>query len=746
MASIFFITIVCALLCISACAPSSESNLQTYIIHVEEPTAHLLNDLPAYYESFLPVADTLSSEAPRSRIIYPYRFVLTGFAARLTQNEVEAMKEMEGFISAWPDRKLSFHTTHSPQFLGLSASNTGLWKQAGYGKGVVIGILDSGIKPDHPSFNVTGMSSPPSTWRGKCEFRHPYHCNNKIIGARDFVVLDENEIRNPLDEVGHGTHTASTAAGNFVDGANLFGSAAGTAAGIAPHAHLAIYKVCDTDGCPYTSIVAAIDAAVEDGVDVLSISLGNPAPLQFYEDPVLIASFRVMEHGIVVSFSAGNHGPEYYNVINGVPWALTVGASTMDRQLRATVVLRNKPSLLFNGEAAYQPKDFRQEFLPLVYATNCTSDYSLKRSKVKGKIVVCDYHYDDKGPADSVKREGGAAMILVNVKEVENTTIAVHDSLPAANIGYADGLEVKRYINSTVEPKAKIVFQGTLLGDDRAPEVTAFSSRGPNIASLGILKPDILGPGVNILAAWPTSVENKTNVKSTFNVLSGTSMSCPHLSGVAAMLKSTHPDWSPAAIKSAILTTADVVNRAGQPIEDANSQEASIFATGSGHVNPQAANDPGLVYDIEPKDYIPYLCGLNYTNRQVRRFWKHSMVDCSKVRSIPGAQLNYPSFVLNFTEGKPVSQKYTRTVTNVGPPKSTYRVFVVPPVGIKVLVEPKTLNFSKLNEKSQYQVTFTRLATAPNKPFVQGFLKWSYCKYTVRSPIAAVLEGPQSWN
>ncbi|CAA0820543.1 Subtilisin-like protease SBT1.2 [Striga hermonthica] len=606
-------------------------------------------------------------------------------------------------------------------------------------------MLDTGIKPDHPSFNDTKMSSPPSRWKGTCEFQHPYSCNNKIIGARDFSVVDKNETRNPLDEYGHGTHTASTAAGNFVEGANLFGSAAGTAAGIAPHAHLAIYKVCDTDGwCPHTSIVAAIDAAVEEGVDVLSISLGNPAPLQFYEDPVLIASFRVMERGIVVSFSAGNNGPEYYNVINGVPWALTVGASTMDRQLRATVVLGNRQ--LFKGEAAYQPKDFRQEFLPLVYVPNCTSDDSLKRSKVQGKIVVCDYDYNDIDDADAIKRNGGAAIILVNMKQGESTTTAVANSLPSADVGYADGLEVKRYINLTKKPKAKISFQGTVFGDDRAPVVAAFSSRGPNIASPGILKPDIFGPGVNILAAWPTSVENKTNVKSTFNMLSGTSMSCPHLSGVAALLKSTHPDWSPAEIKSAIITTADVVNHAGKPIEDANSHDASIFATGSGHVNPQAANDPGLVYDIKPIDYIPYLCGLNYTNRQVGLFWNHNKVHCSRVRSIPEAQLNYPSFVLNFTGGELVSQTYNRTVTNVGLSKSTYRVAVVPPVGIKVRVVPETLNFSMLNEKRQYQVTFTRLATAPNKSFVQGFLKWSYCKYTVRSPIAAILQGPQSWN
>ncbi|KAL7123187.1 hypothetical protein ACP275_01G089500 [Erythranthe tilingii] len=189
-------------------------------------------------------------------------------------------------------------------------------------------------------------------------------------------------------------------------------------------------------------------------------------------------------------------------------------------------------------------------------------------------------------------------------------------------------------------------------------------------------------------------------------------MSCPHLSGVAALIKSAHPDWSPAAIKSAIMTTADVVNLALNPIEDERFVPANIFATGSGHVNPSRANDPGLIYDIHPEDYFPYLCGLNYTNRQVGIILQKK-VDCSVEARIP-ERLNYPSFAITFGRSQPITQTYTRTVTNVGEPVSSYVVEIVPPPGIGVLVEPTTLDFTEANPILQYQVTFTRLDSITN--------------------------------
>ncbi|XP_057811852.1 subtilisin-like protease [Salvia miltiorrhiza] len=712
------------------------NSLQTYIVHVEAPDAHLTSqseDLESWYRSFLP-ATTASSSEGEPRLVYSYRHVFKGFAARLSPEQVKDMEKKQGFVSARPQKSMSLHTTHSPNFLGLN-QNMGFWKTSNYGKGVIIGMLDTGVLPEHPSFSDKGMPPPPPKWKGKCQFNHT-KCNNKIIGARYFYAEDQS----PLDDDGHGTHTASTAAGNFVQGANLFGNANGTAAGVAPYAHLAIYKVC----CGEVDILAGMDAAIEDGVDVLSISLGLHTET-LYEDSIAVGAFSAMQKGIFISCSAGNDGPYLSAVGNGAPWILTVGASTIDRTLRAKAVLGNNQQ--FDGQSAFHPNNFPRKLFPLVYAgfLNTSDDFapycfsdSLSQSDIRGKIVVCELGGTpriEKGRA--VKSGGGAGMILVNYEENANTTSADVHVLPTTHVGYADGLKIKAYINSTRKPTATISFQGTVIGDDRAPVVAAFSSRGPNYPSPGILKPDILGPGVNIFAAWPTSVENKTNTKSTFNIISGTSMSCPHLSGVAALLKSSHPDWSPAAIKSAVMTTADVVNSAHNPIEDETFVAADVFATGAGHVNPSRANDPGLIYDIQPKDYIPYLCGLNYTNRQVGTFLQRR-VNCSVESSIPQAQLNYPSFSVIF-DGQPASQVYTRTVTNVGEPVSYYKVEISPPRGVDVIVKPTTLKFSKLNQKMKYEVRFKLLASAPKTTFVQGFLKWTSQTHSVRSPIAIIL-------
>lgn len=716
-----------------------ESKLETYIVRVEAPDTQIFTqseDLKSWYHSFLPTITASSSENPR--IIYSYNNVLKGFAAKLSPQEVKEMEKKAGFVSAQPEKVLPLHTTHTPKFLGLN-QNMGFWKDSNYGKGVIIGVIDTGILPDHPSFSDEGMPPPPAKWKGKCQF-NVSACNNKLIGARFFITGDDT----PLDMDGHGTHTASTAAGNFVKGANVYGNANGTAVGMAPLAHLAIYKVCSLF-CSESATLAAIDAAIDDGVDVLSISLGGLTN-NLYSDNIVVGAFSAMEKGIFVSSSAGNNGPFNLSISHEAPWILSVGASTIDREIRATAVLGNNE--MHNGESAFQPMDFTSAFLPLVYAgmlnssdflaPYCIQEILNKTDIFRGKIVVCELGRNtaiEKGQA--VKDSGGAAMILVNNEQYGNTTIAEAHVLPATQISYADGLKVKTYINSTSNPVAKILFKGTLIGDDRAPVVAAFSSRGPNFASPGILKPDILGPGVNILAAWPVSVENITNTKSTFNMISGTSMACPHLSGVAALLKSSHPNWSPAAIKSAIMTTADVVNLAKQPIEDEKFLPANIFATGSGHVNPSKANDPGLVYDIQPKDYIPYLCGLNYTNREVGTFLQRR-VNCSTESSIPDGQLNYPAFVITFTVLSN-SQTYTRTVTNVGESKSSYTVKTFRPPGVDVHIEPTTLNFSELNQKMIYRVTFNRLASSGNNTVVQGYLIWNSDKHAVRSPIAAIL-------
>ncbi|KAF8036081.1 hypothetical protein BT93_C1927 [Corymbia citriodora subsp. variegata] len=741
-----FVHLLCLIVLFSSvefCLANSQSSLtraqsnglQTYIVHVTPPDGQPLSelkDLESWYYSFL-ATNSNASENER-RVLYSYQHVMTGFAARLTPDEVAAMQDKPGFVAAYPEQIYSLQTTHSPQFLGLPLQ-LGSFNGSAMGKGIIIGLMDTGVTPDHPSFRGDGMPPPPAKWRGRCDFK-PSQCNNKLIGARTFNSSAKTNVTTPpIDEVGHGTHTASTAAGASVQQANTLGMAEGMAGGMAPLAHVAMYKVCFTDNCFLGDILAGLDAALADGVDVISMSLGG-FPDPFYMDGIAVATFAAVQRGIFVSCSAGNSGPFSATVSNVAPWMLTVGASTIDRSIVSIVKLGNGAE--YEGETVYQPS-FSSTSLPLVYpgidgteeSTYCVPGY-LKSSQVEGKVVLCENGLVSRVfKGEEVKRAGGAAMIMMNQEINGFSTLADAHVLPASHVSYFAGNKIKAYINATKTPTATIMFKGTVFGNPTAPMLTYFSSRGPNLVSPGILKPDIIGPGVNILAAWPLPIRNDTKAKYYFNIISGTSMSCPHLSGIVALIKGIHPDWSPAAIKSAIMTSAKQLNIKQNPILDERLQPADVFAIGAGHVDPEKAIDPGFIYDIQPNDYILYLCGLGYTDKQVATI-AHKPVKCSEVSSIPEGELNYPSF--SVTLGPP--QTFTRTVTNVGTDYSPYVVTVVPPQGVHVTVKPNKLNFSKLNQKATYSVTLSRVnSTDEVAIFTQGYLRWDSKKYSVRSPI-----------
>ncbi|GFP81841.1 subtilisin-like protease sdd1 [Phtheirospermum japonicum] len=689
------------------------SEVKPYIIHVKKLNGNI--HTTNYHNSFLPMN--------KDSLLYSYKHVISGFAAILAADEVEAMKEKDGFISAHPETMYQLSTTRSPTFLGLR-QGMGLWNQSNEGNGVIIGVLDTGVFPSHPSFSDVNMPPAPLKWKGECEFPNKTDCNNKLIGARFFnwrSILGEDS---PLDRDGHGTHTASTAAGGFVENACVLGSACGTAVGMAPQAHLAIYKICSQSGCSNIDILAGLDAAIKDGVDVLSLSISHHSIHPFHEDPIAIGTFAAAQKGIFVSCSGGNGGPFKQSIANRAPWVLTVGASTIDRRIVATAKLGDEQA--FDGESVYQPKDFPAgKMLPLVYGESCGN---LSLFDVKGKVVLCDGSDDPVDQGWEVKEAGGAAAILANLEQDGFTTDAEAHVLPATEVSYMAGQKIKAYINSTKSPMATILFKGTVIGDPLAPTVAGYSSRGPSMQTPGVLKPDIIGPGVNILAAWPFHFDANTDSKLTFAVLSGTSMSTPHLSGVAALLKRAHPNWSPAAIKSAIMTTAGLVNAGRTAILDEKLTPADVFATGAGHVNPSKATDPGLVYDMEPDDYIPFLCGLGYTDIQVGTI-AHKPVNCTS--KIPQEQLNYPTFSVSLGP----SQTFTRTVTSVGEPFSYYYAKIVAPKGVKIIVKPRQLWFSRVNQKATYSVTFSRCGNL-NNTYSQGYLQWISRKHTVTSVIS----------
>jgi len=384
-------------------------------------------------------------------------------------------------------------------------------------------------------------------------------------------------------------------------------------------------------------------------------------------------------------------------------------------------------------------------------SSSLCNEGSLDPKIVSGKIVLCPPSQNsraDKGLA--VKQAGGVGMINSNI-DSDQGLVPSADLLPSIAVGSAEGDSIRQYILSTQYPTATIIFHGTKFGLKPAPVVASFSGRGPNFLSPEILKPDIIAPGLSILAAWtdsvgPTGLSNDSR-KTEFNIISGTSMSCPHISGVAALLKGAHPDWSPAAIRSAIMTTAytsDIVNKSLVPMGDEATGNASTpFDFGAGHVDPQRATDPGLIYDLGVNDYVNFLCNSNYTPASIELVTNMN-VSCPAEKGHPG-DLNYPSFsaFFNQSQSSNLSTSFSRTLTNVGPTISTYTATVTAPTGVEVTVEPQILKFSNGDEKLSFKLSvsaqpfkFPPEANSTIYVTVFGSLAWSDGKHVVRSPIA----------
>ncbi|XP_042465635.1 subtilisin-like protease 4 [Zingiber officinale] len=704
---------------------SPSSSTSRYIIQVEEPTEPLTEgSLKRWHESFLPPAAEASSVD--QRLLHSYSDVFSGFAAMLTEEELQEMQKKNGFVRAFPDRVLHVMTTHTPDFLGLKVGSKGLWNDSMLGSGVIIGVLDTGVTPGHPSYDDEGVPPPPSTWKGSCKLKTG--CNNKLIGARSMIARWSP----PIDEGGHGTHTSATAAGNFVRNASYFGFAKGTAAGMAPRAHLAIYQVCDGGGsCNSADILAGLDVAVKDGVDILSLSLGGGStPLD--QDPIAIGSFAAARKGIFVSCAGGNDGPNYFTLSNEAPWMLTVAASSVDRSFRASVKLPS--GKVIPGESLDQPSNFPESPLPLYYSTESPHcDMDPPDDSHKGSVWVCEVKYGiNLAYIAALAKSGGARALIAISSKTEGATISIRKmDFPGVVLTIQEGSNLISYLNSASDPSASIVFNGTVLGVSPAPVVAYFSSRGPSQATPGILKPDISGPGLNIFAAYIHSSDTPNQ----YHIISGTSMATPHLSGVAALLKAAHPTWSPAAIRSAIITTADA------DVFDELLEPALYFAKGAGHVNPNKAANPGLIYDITDDDYISYICG-KFGEEGARNIARR-IVDCSK--SMTEEELNYPSILLAPKGG--AKAKVTRKVTNVGPAKSSYTVSVsISKTAVSATVTPTTLMFTELNEQKSFTVSVEWGADGPptsGNQLVEGKLIWTSDdgKYVVTSPfVVSALE------
>jgi subtilisin family serine protease len=689
------------------------------------------------------------------RPIQGYQFAYNGVAAELTPGQAARLAADPQVVAVTPDTLLQPDTSTSPSFLGLDAEN-GIWaalsgnaggnpiagtgpSSSGAGEGVVVGIVDSGIWPEHPSFSDRNASGQRvyrqiRGWNGRCvpgERFRAADCNQKLIaaqwygagwgGAAGIKDLFPYEFVSARAADGHGVHVAATAAGNYGVTASAEGIDLGTVSGVAPRARVATYKVCwgiaPEGGCFGSDSVAAIDQAVADGVDVINFSISGTRTN--FRDPVEIAFLFAEDAGVFVAASAGNSGPGASTVAHPSPWITTVAASTQSRTSIATATLGNGNSYVGASlTAAVGPA-------PLVYSGDVGLDGAnatqvqlcypgtLDPAKVTGTIVVCDRDViarTDKSLA--VQQAGGVGMILVNRSPSSINadlhyvpTVHVNNDVRAEIIAYAQTDGATASLNASVTTN-----------DGLAPTMASFSSRGPLIAGDGnLLKPDITAPGVDILAAYSPVANGRT-----FDFLSGTSMSSPHIAGVAALMRDLHPTWSPTAIKSALMTTAYQTTRTGTP----GQVFGTPFSFGAGHVDPNPAMNPGLVFEAGFGDYLGFLCG---TQLPV------AFCDASGVPVLAPSDLNVPSIAVGALAG---SRTIPRTVTNVSGTTATFTGAASGLTGITVTSNPASFTLAP-GASQTVEVTLTNVG-APLNTYANGAVTWTSDQgHSVRIPVVA---------
>lgn len=735
----------------------------------------------------------LGKAGPDARKIYSYRFGLNGFAARMSTAQAQKLQNLPEVLNVWEDEVRPMATRYSPTFLGLFDNDTGLRSAAGLdGDGIIIGIIDSGIAPAHPALRDTQEADrpglcrsswaettllgkwlcrrydkrpdtlvfeAPESWNGECESGEQFvetDCNNKLIGARWFIdgaletgPIDDNEIRSARDADGHGTHTATIAAGNR-SSASIFGTLIGDIEGIAPKARVAAYKACwlrpgDTRAsCNTSDLANAIDAAVADGVDIISYSIGSS--LRRISAPDEIALMAATKAGVLSVVAAGNEGPNLGTVGSpaGAPWVITAAASSRDGTSSVEALQITAPPGL---EGKYATKE-----------ANFTAPLQ-DNDPIEGRFVLVDDDDDTLASGGSTGTTSDACQALVNGDEVSGNIaliqrtgclfedmirnaedagaiaavvynnagdpIVMHGTegssdIPALMIGQADANLILAELDADVDVTLVLDKSFLLTTDDTGNVMASFSARGPAPVP-DILKPDVTAPGINILAGFTPDAANAASGEN-FAFLSGTSMSTPHVAGVAALLLQAHPEWTPALIRSALMTSArqDVLATAGLG-------DASPFDFGAGHIAPNDASDPGLVFDVSDDEFDAFACGIESPAVASSR--------CDTLEaagySFEASDLNQPSIGLSDLTSQRTVQ---RRVTNVSEEADTYVVSVSPLPGMTVDISPPNLALAP-GESATFDVTTTYLS-GPLDLWRFGSLTWSGTTHDVYTPIA----------
>lgn len=552
------------------------------------------------------------------QVTYEYNTVFNGVAvSRVAGANLDAIASLSGVTGIYLDEEVELTTDAGPQWIGAPTVWSALGGQENAGEGVIVGILDSGVWPESPTFadpDPNGNPYPAPTGTYECDLGSvmadgtdlglDFECNNKLIGAYRFMEtfeanrdLFDGEFLSARDNDGHGSHTASTVAGNSNVSADVLGGTLGVISGVAPRAQIIAYKICGTvpgtASCFGSDSVAAVEQAIIDGVDVINFSIGGGSDP--YNDIVEQAFSVAYDNGVFVAASAGNSGPGADTVAHRGPWTMTSGASTHDRGFVADILLESGDESLtldgvsITGGFGPAPVILAADYddLPDTDPEDGQCNTPFPAGTFNGEIVVCERGVIARVTKSFNVAEGGAGgMVLYNpALQTLNTdshwipSIHIQDD---AGVALLDFLANNSDVMGTLSGGVKATVQGDVMA--------SFSSRGGPNQSLGISKPDVTAPGVNILASDTPYKAEPLGQPGLFQLLSGTSMSSPHTAGAGALLAALHPDWTPGQIKSALMMTATVDGL----VKEDGVTPVDNFDAGSGRIDLNVAGNPGI--------------------------------------------------------------------------------------------------------------------------------------------------------
>lgn len=681
--------------------------------------------------------------------LYSYHYLINGFAVLVSPQQADKLSSRKEVANVVLDYTVRTATTYTPQFLGLPK---GAWvQQGGYetaGEGIVIGFIDTGIDPTHPSFadDASLRAYPiPGHFTGICEVTHDFpsgSCNRKLIGARHFaasaitrgIFNSSQDYASPFDGDGHGTHTASVASGNHGIPAVVAGHNFGNASGMAPRSHVAVYKALyKSFGGFAADVVAAIDQAAQDGVDIINLSITpnrRPPGIATFFNPIDMALLSAVKSGIFVVQAAGNTGPSPKSMSSFSPWIFTVGAASHDRMYTNSIVLGNNVTISGVGLALGTDKETMYTLISSIHALSndttvandmyvgeCQESSNFRQELIQGNLLICSY---------SIRFVLGLSTIKQALQTAKNLSAAgvvfymdpyvigfqlnpTPMSIPGIIIPSPEDSKVLlKYYNSSLERDGlnrKIVRFGAVACisggleatyNISAPKIMYYSARGPDpedssLNNADVIKPNLVAPGNLIWAAWSSLGTDSVEFEGeNFAMISGTSMAAPHIAGLAALIKQKFPQLSPSAIGSSLSTTASLYDKNGGPImaqrayafPDQNQSPATPFDMGSGFVNATSALDPGLIFDSSYDDYVSFLCGINGSAPVVLNYTGQN---CWAYNStISGADLNLPSITISRLNQSRAVQRLASNVAG----DETYSVGWSAPYGVSMKVVP----------------------------------------------------------